>query len=70
MDIYEEKARDLIHLMFPSNFSQAKECAIVAVNEIIKNIDATFLYVKEESHEAIKINKDYWFKVLTKLKSL
>ena len=37
------------------------QCAKIAVNEIISNIDATILYHKDS--KALPINKDYWINV-------
>ena len=36
----------------------AKEASLFCVNEILNNIEATKLYVKDNA--AIKINEDYW----------
>ena len=58
----EIKANELIHKMKTKLYSDglydAKQCALVAVDEILSNIDATILYNKESI--ALPINKEYW----------
>ena len=58
----EIKAKELIHKMKTKLYSDglydAKQCALVAVDEILSNIDATILYNKESI--ALPINKEYW----------
>lgn len=39
----------------------ARECAFIAVNEILNNIDATIFYHKES--KALPFNKEYWNEV-------
>ena len=68
----KEKAKELVSKM---NYSHpehelfvAKECAIIAVDEILSNIDATILYHPESN--AIPINKEYWQEVKTEIQNL
>jgi len=46
----------------------AKQCAIIAVDEILFNIDATILYHKESI--ALSFNKEYWLEVRSELNDL
>lgn len=39
----------------------AKQCAIIAVDEILANIDATIFYHKDS--KALPFNKEYWLEV-------
>ena len=72
MNDYEIKARQLRDNMKANMFSDglydAKQCALLAVDEILKNIDATILYHKDS--KALPINKDYWLQVRTALSAL
>ena len=72
MNDYEIKARDLVLKMQmqkePLMFDVAKYCAQIAVDEILKNIDATILYHSDS--KALPINKDYWLQVRTALNAI
>jgi hypothetical protein len=72
MTDYEEKAREIvIKMQFqkePLMFESAKICGLIAVDEILKNIDATILYHKNS--KALPINKEYWLQVRTSLNAL
>jgi len=72
MNDYDIKARELVVKMQmqkePLMFDAAKICALIAVDEILKNIDATILYHRES--KALPINKDYWLQVRTALNAL
>jgi len=46
----------------------AKQCAIIAVDEILANIDATIFYHKES--KALPFNKEYWLEVRSVLNDL
>ena len=46
----------------------AKQCAIITVDEILANIDATIFYHKESI--ALPFNKEYWLEVRTALNGL
>ena len=46
----------------------AKQCAIIAVDEILANIDATIFYHKESI--ALPFNKEYWLEVRSALNGL
>jgi len=65
MTDYEEKAREIvIKMQFqkePLMFESAKICGLVAVDEILKNIDATILYHKDSA--SLQLNKEDWLQV-------
>lgn len=42
-----------------------KKCALIAVDEVLKNIDATILYHKESI--TLPFNKEYWNEVKTEI---
>lgn len=46
----------------------AKQCAIITVDEILTNIDATILYHKESI--ALPFNKEYWLGVRSALNGI
>lgn len=46
----------------------AKICALIAVGEILENIDATILYHKES--KALPKNKNYWQQVKQEIEKL
>jgi hypothetical protein len=46
----------------------AKQCAIIAVDEILANINATIFYHKESI--ALPFNKEYWLEVRSALNGL
>lgn len=58
----EIKANELIDKMKSKLYSDglfdAKQCALIAVDEILSNIEATILYHKDSI--ALPINKEYW----------
>jgi len=74
MNDYENKATQLINKYFnavPHKHTSrklAKQLAVIAVDEIIGNIDATILYHK--GSKALPINRDYWLQVRANLKAL
>lgn len=51
---------------FPYKF--AKECALIAVEEMLANIDATIFYHKESI--ALPFNKKYWQEVKQEIELL
>ena len=73
----QEKAQELIDKYLPEvrgadrynynledmNVFIAKQCALIAVNEVLANIDATILYNPESA--SIPLNKSYWSEVKT-----
>lgn len=75
----QEKAQELIDKYLPEvrgadrynynleeiNVFVAKQCALIAVNEVLANIDATILYNHEIA--SIPLNKSYWSEVKTYL---
>ncbi len=75
----QEKAQELIDKYLPEvrgadrynynledmNVFIAKQCALIAVNEVLANIDATILYHPESA--SIPLNKSYWSEVKTYL---
>ena len=72
MNDYDIKAKELVIKMQmqkePLTFNAAKICAQIAVDEILKNIDATILYHKYSI--SLPINKEYWLQVRTALNAL
>jgi hypothetical protein len=46
----------------------AKQCALIAVDEIIFNIDATIFYHKDSN--ALPLNKEYWQEVKKEIEKL
>ena len=72
MTNHEVKAREIvIKMQFqkePLIFEAAKMCGLIAVDEILKNIDATILYHKDS--KALPINKEYWLQVRASLNAL
>jgi len=63
MDNIEEKAREIVvRMQFqnpPLEFEQAKKCALITVNEILKNIDSKHngYYTMPDDE---KKNYDFW----------
>ncbi len=51
-----------------SNLNSAKNCAFIAVEEIMKNIEATELYHKNS--RALPHNKEYWNQVIKEIKHI
>jgi hypothetical protein len=77
MTTEERKAWDLIDKYFPlvefdldrnKQIQNAKKIALITVEEILVNIDATILYHKDS--KALPINKDYWLQVRKVLNAL
>ena len=77
MTTEERKAWDLIDKYFPlvefdldrkKQIQNAKKIALITVEEILVNIDATIIYHKDS--KALPINKDYWLQVRTALNVL
>lgn len=81
--LHIEKAKELIKKFKPYSFGNilnktesfggqltenAKQCAIIAVNEVIDNIKATMLYHKNS--KALPFNMEYWQLVLEALKEI
>lgn len=60
-----EKARDLvIKMQFqrqPLDFDQSKVCALVCIDEVLSNIDATMTYHNDS--KTLPVNQDYWLRV-------
>jgi hypothetical protein len=48
--------------------NNAKQCALIAVDEIIFNIDATIFYHKDSN--ALPLNKEYWQEVKQEIEKL
>ena len=63
MTDYENKAVELIGKFYHNvgSYQNKVQCAIILVDEILKNIEATIFYHKESI--ALPENKDYWLKV-------
>ena len=71
--IPKEKAIELVEkydetLTYLESKSKAKQCALIAVDEILLNIEATILYHKESL--ALPINKEYWHEVKQEIEKL
>jgi len=47
---------------YKNETENAKKCALVAVDEILANIDATMLYLPSAS-ATLNINKEFWTEV-------
>ena len=63
MNEYEKKAVELIGKFYHNvgSYENKVQCAIILVDEVLRNIEATIIYHKES--DALPINKDYWLKV-------
>ena len=66
----ENKAWELIDKYFPlvefdldknKQIKNAKKIALICIEEILVNVDATIIYHKDS--KALSINKDYWLGV-------
>lgn len=73
----ENKAWELIDKYYPlvefdldknKQIQNAKKAALVCIEKILVNVDATILYHKDS--KALTINKDYWLNVRTALNAL
>lgn len=77
MTLEENKAWELIDKYFPlvefdldkdKQIQNAKKVALLCIEEILINIDATILYHKDS--KALPINKNYWLNVRTALNAI
>ncbi len=71
MTIHEEKAREIvIKMQFqkePLNFEQAKNCGLIAVDEIVKALNDD-IYIQGETD--IDSHREYWLEVRSSLNAL
>lgn len=68
VDKFENYVQDKDFFGDNSIKQNSKQCALIAVDEIIKNIDATILYHKEST--ALPINMKFWQKVKNEINNL
>lgn len=68
--MYKEKALEIANKMYNGSvfdktktehlaeLENAKRCSVIAIDEILKNIEATIAYHKDSL--ALPLNKEYW----------
>jgi hypothetical protein len=72
MNIYKQKAKELVDkfdeaLTYLESKSKAKQCALIAVNEILQIVPSIFLTDDEEIHSG---HYQYWQEVKQEIQKL